>query len=94
MMLAERFEADHAEDIALIQDKKLMERKLEVVRNTLEQLKEIAVKYEGKICFEEQKRVNAVPSTQAIRFSEKQLSLNAFYSEKEKQIVNQYIKSN
>lgn len=94
MMSAERFEADHAEDIALIQDKKLMERKLEVVRNTLEQLKEIAVKYEGEIGFEEQKRVNAEPSAQAIRFSEKQLSLNAFYNEKEKQIINQYIKSN
>ena len=90
-LLSERFVADHAEDIALILDKKLLERKLEVVRNTLEQTKDTVVKYEGTIPFAEEKTVNVEPSVQAIRFTEKQISLNEFYSEKEKQIISQYL---
>lgn len=94
MPASERFEADHAEDIALILDKKLLERKLEVVKNSLEQLKDSAAKYEGEICFKDRKQTNVEPSAQAIRFSEKQISLNASYSEREKQIIRQYLKSN
>lgn len=88
--LSERFEADHAEDIALILDKKLLERKLEVLKNSLEQWKERIGEYEGENCFGEETRINVEPSVQAIRFSEKQISLNAFYNEKEKQIISQY----
>lgn len=91
---SERFEADHAEDIAFILDKKLMERKLEVVRNSLEQLKDRVTECEMNICFEVKKQKSAEPSAYAIRFSEKQISLNAFYNEKEKQIIGQYLKSN
>lgn len=91
---SERFEADHAEDIAFILDKKLLERKLEVVRNSLEQLKDRVAKCDGDICFEVEKQKIAEPSAYAIRFSEKQISLNEFYNEKEKQIIGQYLKSN
>lgn len=90
----ERFKADHDEDIALILDKKLLERKLEVVRNSLEQLKDRLNECEMNICFEVEKQKSAEPSAYAIRFSEKQISLNAFYNEKEKQIIGQYLKSN
>lgn len=88
---SEQFEADHAEDIAIILDKKLLERKLEVVRNSLEQLKDKAAEYEGEICYDKEKQIKAEPSAQAIRFSDKQRSLNAFYNEKEKQIINKYL---
>lgn len=91
---SERFEADHAEDIAFILDKKLLERKLEVVRNSLEQLKDRVTECETNICFEVEKQKGVEPSAYAIRFSEKQISLNAFYNEKEKQIIGQYLKSN
>lgn len=93
-LTSERFEADHAEDIALVLDKKLLERKLEVVRNSLEHLKDRIAECKVDICFENGKQINAEPSLQAIRFSEKQRSLNTFYSEKEKQIIGQYLKTN
>ena len=92
--LSERFETDHMEDIGLILDKKLLERKLEVVKNSLEQLKQEAASYEGQICAAYENQTDVEASAQAIRFSEKQVSLNTFYKEKESQIISQYLKSN
>ena len=90
----QQFDADHSSDIALVWDKKMMERKLEVLRTSLEQMKDMAEKYAGVICFSKDEEVKTTPAAAAITFSEKQLALKEIYLEKEKQIINQYSKFN
>lgn len=90
----EQYYVDHAFDLGLILDKKIIERKLEVIRTSFEQKKEMSNRYAGAICFGERKVLELEPVSEAVMFNEKQELLGELYEAKEKLMLCQYAKTN
>ncbi len=89
-----QYDYDHREDQGLFLDKKLVERKLDVMKHTYEQYKELASQFAGPAVMEVfgEKPFAPVQKPEAIRLNEKQEQLTVLYENKGGQLVNQYIK--
>ena len=89
-----QYEYDHRADQGLILDKKLIERKLDVTKNTYEQFKELAGKFAGPAVMEVfgEEPFAPVQKEEAISLTEKQEKLSVTYNGKAGQLTNQYIK--
>ena len=89
-----QYEYDHRLDQGLILDKKLVERKLDVMKNTFEQFKELASKHAGPAVMEVFGEEPFAPEQKeaAISLTEKQEKLSVLYDSKAGQLTNQYIK--
>ena len=89
-----QYEYDHRLDLGLFFDKKMLERKLEVMKNTYEQHKKLAGKYAGPAVVEVFGEAPFAPEAKdaAIGLSEKQEKWSVLYDSKAGQLTNQYIK--
>lgn len=89
-----QYEYDHRLDQGLVLDKKMVERKLDVMKNTYEQFKELAGQFAGPAVMEVFGEEPFVPEQkeEAISLTEKQEKLSVLYDSKAGQLTNQYIK--
>ena len=89
-----QYDYDHREDQGLFLDKKFIERKLDVMKNTYEQYKELAGRFAGPAVMEVfgEEPFSPEQKQAAIRLTEKQEELTVLYDNKGGQLVNQYIK--
>lgn len=89
-----QYEYDHKDDLGLVLNKQFMERKLEVMRTTFEQNKELAGKFAGPAVMEVfgEKPFAPVAKKEAIKLNEKQEELILLMNSKAGQLTNQYIK--
>lgn len=89
-----QYDYDHREDQGLFLDKKFIERKLDVMKNSYEQHKELAGQFAGPAVMEVfgEEPFSPVQKKEAIRLTEKQEGLTVLYDNKGGQLVNQYIK--
>lgn len=88
-----QFEYDHKDDIALFLDKKLVNRKLEVLRQAYEENKEKAAKYAGPAVIEVFGEVPFAPisKSEACSLSEEQQKLSSEYTGASTGITYEYI---
>ena len=88
-----QYEYDHKDDQALILDRQFMERKLEVMRTTYEQYKDLARRHAGPACMETfgEEPFTPVSKSEAVKLNEKQKEISLEYDSKSSQIVNSYI---
>ncbi len=88
-----QFDFDHKEDMALILDKKLINRKLEAVEQAHETCRELAKVQGGPAWVEVFGEKPFVPKVkkEAPAFDEKQQELEAAYRVKSSQLINRYI---
>ena len=88
-----QYEYDHKDDQALILDRQFMERKLEVMRTTYEQYKDLARRHAGPACMETfgEEPFTPVSKSEAVKFNDKQKEISLEYDSKSSQIVNSYI---
>ena len=88
-----QYEYDHKDDQALILDRQFMERKLEVMRTTYEQYKDLARRHAGPACMETfgEEPFTPVSKSEAIKLNDKQKEISLEYDSKSSQIVNSYI---
>jgi len=89
-----QYEYDHRNDQGLFMDKKLIERKLDVMKNAYEEHKELATKFAGPAVMEVfgEEPFAPLQKAEAISLSEKQEQLSVTYDSKAGQLTNQYIK--
>ena len=89
-----QFDYDHKDDIAMILDKRFVERKLEVMRTTYEQNREIAPKFAGPAVMEVfgEKPFSPIVKPEAVKLTEKQEELLLSMLSKASQMTNFYIK--
>lgn len=89
-----QFDYDHKEDIGLVLDKKLVNRKLELLRNSFETHKEWAFVHAGPAVMEIFGEADFTPENReaAVKLSEKQQKLSVEYAAGAGQITNEYIK--
>ena len=89
-----QYEYDHRADQGLFLDKKFVERKLDVSKNTYEQFKELAGKFAGPAVMEVfgEEPFAPVQKEEAISLTEKQEKLSVLYNSKAGQLTNQYIR--
>ena len=88
-----QYEYDHKDDQALILDRQFMERKLEVMRTTYEQYKDLARRHAGPACVETfgEEPFTPVSKSEAVKLNDKQKEISLEYDSKSSQIVNSYI---
>ena len=88
-----QYEYDHKDDQALILDRQVMERKLEVMRTTYEQYKDLARRHAGPACMETFGEEPFTPASklEAVKLNDKQKEISLEYDSKSSQIVNSYI---
>ena len=88
-----QYEYDHKDDQALILDRQFMERKLEVMRTTYEQYKDLARRHAGPACMETfgEEPFTPVSKSEAVKLNDKQKEISLEYDSKSSQIVNNYI---
>ena len=88
-----QYEYDHKDDQALILDRQFMERKLEVMRTTYEQYKDLARRHAGPACMETfgEELFTPVSKSEAVKLNDKQKEISLEYDSKSSQIVNSYI---
>ena len=88
-----QYEYDHKDDQALILDRQFMERKLEVMRTTYEQYKDLARRHAGPACMETfgEEPFTPVSKSEAVKLNDKQKKISLEYDSKSSQIVNSYI---
>ena len=88
-----QYEYDHKDDQALILDRQFMERKLEVMRTTYEQYKDLARRHAGPACMETfgEEPFTPVSKSEAVKLKDKQKEISLEYDSKSSQIVNSYI---
>ena len=88
-----QYEYDHKDDQGLIFDRQFMERKLEVMRTTYEQYKDLAGRHAGPACMETFGEEPFIPVSkpEAIKLDEKQKEISLEYDSKSSQLVNTYI---
>ena len=88
-----QYEYDHEDDQALILDRQFMERKLEVMRTTYEQYKDLARRHAGPACMETfgEEPFTPVSKSEAVKLNDKQKEISLEYDSKSSQIVNSYI---
>lgn len=84
---------DHRDDIGLVMDKQYVERKLEVMRTTYEQNKEIAAGYAGPAVIDIFGEKTFVPQTkpEAVKLSEKQEELLVAMNGRVGRLTNEYL---
>ena len=89
-----QYDYDHREDQALFLDKKFIERKLDVMKNTYEIYKDLASKFAGPAVMEVfgEEPFTPAQKAEALTLSEKQEKLMVLYDNKSGQLVNQYIR--
>lgn len=89
-----QYEYDHRLDQGLILDNKLVGRRLDVMKNTYEQLKDLAGKFAGPAVMEVFGEEPFAPKQKeaAISLTEKQEKLSVLYDSKAGQLTNQYIR--
>ena len=89
-----QFAFDHREDEALFLDKRLTNRKLEIVRESYEHRKQWAAYHAGPAWVEVfgERKFEPVMKKEACTLSKKQQELTTAYYAKQGQIVNEYIK--
>lgn len=89
-----QYEYDHQNDKGLFLDKKFLERKLDVMKNTYEQFKGLAKEFAGPAVMEVfgEKPFAPVQKPEAISLSDKQEQLSVLFDSKAGQLTNQYIK--
>lgn len=89
-----QYEYDHRQDQGLFLDKKFMERKLDVMKNTYEKYKELAGKHAGPAVMEifGEEPFAPVQKVEAVTLTEKQEKLSVLFDSKSGQLTNQYIK--
>lgn len=89
-----QYEYDHRADQGLFLDKKFVERKLDVMKNTYEQYKELAAVFAGPAVMEVfgEEPFSPIQKPEAIALNEKQEQLSVLYDSKAGQLTNQYIK--
>ena len=90
----QQYDYDHRMDQALFMDKRYIERRLDVLKDTYEKNKEQAAKFAGPAVMEifGETPFSPVVKKEAPVYSEKQRSLILNYDSKSGQITNQYIK--
>lgn len=88
-----QMEYDHRMDEALFFDKAFVERKLEVIADTYEKNKELALAYAGPAVIEVFGEIPFKPeiSESALKLSDKQQKLSVEYSSKVAELTNKYI---
>ena len=88
-----QYEYDHKDDQALILDRQFMERKLEVMRTTYKQYKDLARRHAGPACMETfgEEPFTPVSKSEAVKLNDKQKEISLEYDSKSSQIVNSYI---
>ncbi len=88
-----QFDYDHREDAAIFLDKRLVERKLSVTKNTYEAYKALANGHAGPACVETFGETPFSPEDkpEALRLNEKQQKLQVFASSEQARLTNQYI---
>lgn len=88
-----QFDYDHREDDALFLDKKLVNRKLEVLREAYSSYEELAALHGGPAWIEVfgEKDFRPEDKTEACGYSEKQQELSVDYAVKSGEIINRYI---
>lgn len=89
-----QYEYDHRLDQGLILDHKLVGRRLDVMKSTYEQLKDLAGKFAGPAVMEVFGEEPFAPEQkeEAISLTEKQEKLSVLYDSKAGQLTNQYIR--
>lgn len=89
-----QYEYDHRQDQGLFLDKKFMERKLDVMKNTYEKYKELAGEHAGPAVMEifGEEPFTPVQKPEAVMLTEKQEKLSVLFDSKSGQLTNQYIK--
>lgn len=89
-----QYEYDHRQDQGLFLDKKFVERKLDVMKNTYEKYKELAGEHAGPAVMEVfgEKPFAPLQKTEAVVLTEKQEKLSVLFDSKSGQLTNQYIK--
>lgn len=89
-----QYEYDHQNDKGLFLDKKFLERKLDVMKNTYEQFKDLAKEFAGPAVMEVfgEKPFAPLQKAEAISLSDKQEQLSVLFDSKAGQLTNQYIK--
>ena len=85
---------DHKDDDAFVLDKGLVDRRLEVIKNTFEKNADIAAVYGGPAVIETfgEKSFEPKPNKANAAFSSKQDELNVYYMSTNGQLTNKYIK--
>lgn len=88
-----QFDYDHKDDRAYYFDKSFVERRLEVLRDTLEKHKEAAAAYGGPAVVEVfgEQPFEPLNKPENAAYSEKQNTLNVYHASESGQITNQYI---
>lgn len=89
-----QYDYDHRQDKALYLDKAFVERRLETLRTTYENHKELAGKYAGPAVIEVfgEPAFAPVNKQSALHYSEKQNGLNVHYASAAGEITNRYIR--
>lgn len=89
-----QYEYDHQNDKGLFLDKKFLERKLDVMKNTYEQFKDLAKEFAGPAVMEVfgEKPFAPIHKAEAISLTDKQEQLSVLFDSKAGQLTNQYIK--
>ena len=89
-----QYEYDHRFDCGLFLDKKFVERKLDVMKNAFEEVRELAGEHAGPAVVEVfgEEPFAPVQKEEAIRLTERQEKLSVFFDSKAGQLTNRYIK--
>jgi len=89
-----QFDYDHKEDMGLVLDKKLVNRKLELLRSSFENHKEWAYVHAGPAVMEIFGEADFAPENKdaAVKLSERQQKLSVEYASGAGQITNEYIR--
>lgn len=89
-----QYEYDHKDDQGLFFDKQYMERRLEVMKTTFEQEKELAAGHAGPACIEMFGETPFAPEhkKEAVRLNEKQEELSLLFDNRSGQMTNTYMK--
>ena len=92
-LVNEQMDYDHREDQALFLDRAYMERKLEVVENTYEEVKELASVFAGPAVMERFGMEDFIPVNheESLRLTDKQAKLRTELISRESEIQNKYI---
>ena len=92
-LVNEQMDYDHREDQALFLDRAYMERKLEVMENTFEEVKELAAVFAGPAVMERfgMKEFIPVNHEESLRFSDKQAKLRTELVSRSAELQNRYI---
>ena len=88
-----QYEYDHRMDEAIFYDRAFMERKLEVIADTYEKNKELALAYAGPAVIETfgENPFNPIIKESTIKLSDKQQKMSVEYTGKSAEITNKYI---